>query len=129
MDLGEWTNGLKFLIRDRDGKTRRVRRCFTATGMRIIRTPVQAPRANAICERWIASARCQSTDRILIAAGDISTTPSANMSTITTPTARTRVLSQQPPDGRTLVAPANGNIRVLRRDRLGGLLHEYSQVA
>ena len=34
--------------------------------MRITTTPVQAPRANAICERWIASARRECTDRILI---------------------------------------------------------------
>src|SRR5215467_1853459 len=34
--------------------------------MRIIKTPVQAPRANAIAERWIASARHESLDRMLI---------------------------------------------------------------
>ena len=39
---------------------------FAAAGMRIITTPVQAPRANAICQRWIASARRECTDRILI---------------------------------------------------------------
>ena len=38
-------------------------------------------------------------------------------------------LGQKPPDGRTDAAPAGDNIRVRRRDRLGGLLHEYSQVA
>lgn len=55
MDFGERDDGLKFLIRDRDVKyTDRFDAVFTATGMRIIRTPVQAPRANAICERWIA---------------------------------------------------------------------------
>ena len=39
-----------------------------------------------------------------------------------------RALSQRPPDGRTQAAVADDNVRVLRRDRLGGLLHEYSQV-
>jgi putative transposase len=67
MDLGERTDGLKFLIRDRDAKYAPVfDGVFTATGMRIIKTPVQAPRANAICERWIAGARRECTDRILI---------------------------------------------------------------
>jgi len=42
---------------------------------------------------------------------------------------RHRTLSQRPPDGRTHAATADHNVRVLRRDRLGGLLHEYSQVA
>ena len=52
MDAGERTDGLKFLIRDRDAKyTGAFDAVFTATGMRIITTPVRAPRANAICER------------------------------------------------------------------------------
>jgi hypothetical protein len=67
MDPGEQTGSLKFLIRDRDAKhTDASGAAFTATGTRIITTPVQAPRANAICERWIASARRERTDRILI---------------------------------------------------------------
>jgi putative transposase len=60
MDLGERTGGLKFLIRDRDAKyTDAFDAVFTAAGMQIITTPVQAPPANAICERWIATARAR----------------------------------------------------------------------
>jgi len=40
---------------------------FTAIGVRTVRTPVQAPRANAIAERWIGSARRECLDRMLIA--------------------------------------------------------------
>jgi hypothetical protein len=58
----------EILIRDRDSKyTDAFDAVFTATGMRIVKTPVQAPRAKAICERWITSAHCQRADRILIA--------------------------------------------------------------
>lgn len=39
-----------------------------------------------------------------------------------------RSLDQRPPDGRNDQSPS-GSVRVLRRDRLGGLIHEYSQVA
>ena len=67
MGLGERADRLRLLIRDRDAKyTGAFDAVFTAAGMRIIRTPVQAPRANAICERWIASARRECTDCLLI---------------------------------------------------------------
>ena len=64
IDLGEQTGSLKFLIRDRDAKyTDAFDAVFTATGTRIITTPVQAPRANAICERWIARITTTPTGR------------------------------------------------------------------
>jgi putative transposase len=130
MDFGERTEGLKFLIRDRDAKyTSAFDAVFTATGMRIITTPAQAPRANAICERWIASARRECTDRILIAdRRHLHHVLSEYVDYYNTHRPH-RALSQKPPDGRTHAAVADDNARVLRRDRLGGLLHEYSQVA
>src|SRR5260370_9961578 len=39
---------------------------FRSEGIRTIRTPVRAPRANAFIERWIGTARRESLDRILI---------------------------------------------------------------
>ncbi|MGE5290347.1 MAG: integrase core domain-containing protein, partial [Micromonosporaceae bacterium] len=70
MNLDHHAGGLKFLIRDRDTKfTAAFDAVFTAAGMRIIKTPVRAPRANAIAERWIASARRECLDRVLITGG------------------------------------------------------------
>jgi hypothetical protein len=67
MNLEDQAGGLKFLIRDRDTKfTAAFDTVFAAIGMRIIKTPVQAPRANAIAKRWIASARRECLDRMLI---------------------------------------------------------------
>jgi putative transposase len=58
MDLGDQAADLKFLIRDRDTKfTATSGAAFTAIGMRTVRTPMQAPRANAIAGRWIGNAR------------------------------------------------------------------------
>jgi putative transposase len=53
MNLEGQADSPKFLIRDRDGKfTAAFDAVSTAIGGRIIKTPVQAPRANAIAERW-----------------------------------------------------------------------------
>ena len=129
-DLGERADGLKFLIRDRDAKyTDAFDAVFTAAGLRVITTPVRAPRANAICERWIASARRECTDRILIAGRrHLRHVLSEYVDHYNTHRPH-RTLGQRPPHGRTHAATVDDNVRVLRRDRLGGLLHEYSQVA
>jgi hypothetical protein len=51
------------LIRDRDSKFTGVfDAVFASEGIRILRTPVRAPRANAFAERWIATARRELLD-------------------------------------------------------------------
>ena len=67
MDPGDPASTLKFLIRDREAKfTAAFDAVFAAIGVRIIKAPVQAPRANAIAERWMGSARRDCPDRMLI---------------------------------------------------------------
>lgn len=67
MDLAEWAEHVKFVIRDRDAKfTSAFDRVFTSVGARVIKTPVRSPRANAIAERWVGSVRRECTDRFLI---------------------------------------------------------------
>ncbi len=67
MDLGHRVDQFKFLIRDRDAKfTATFNAVFTSEGIRIVRTPPQAPRANACVKRWVRTARRECLDQTLI---------------------------------------------------------------
>jgi hypothetical protein len=61
MDLGQRAASVKFLIRDRAGQfTGAFGAVFTADGIRILASPPQAPRANAICEPIMAPCAARS---------------------------------------------------------------------
>jgi putative transposase len=67
MQLGEGDRRFKFLIRDRDRKfSFDFDAVFRSESIRIIRTPVRAPNANAYAERWVGTLRRDCLDRILI---------------------------------------------------------------
>ena len=130
MNLEGHADGLKFLIRDRDTKfTAGFDAVFTAIGVRIIKTPVQAPRANAIAERWIASARRECLDRMLITSERHLLLVLGEYGDHYNSHRPHRTLQQNPPAGRSYPPAIGTNIRVLRRDRLGGLIREYARVA
>jgi transposase InsO family protein len=130
MDLGDQAETLRFLIRDRDAKfTAAFDGVLTAIGVRIIKTPVQAPRANAIAERWIGSVRRECLDQVLIAGERPLRLVLGEYADHYNTHRPHRTLNQHPPAGRADPPAKGACIRVLRRDRLGGLIHEYSQVA
>jgi putative transposase len=65
--LPEHERTLEFLIRDNDGKfTRAFDTAFNAEGVRVIRTPVRAPKANAVAERFVGTIRRECLDWLLI---------------------------------------------------------------
>lgn len=67
MDLGARMETLRFVIRDRDSKyTLAFDSVFDAEGVQVIKTPLRALRANAICERVVGTRRRELLDRILI---------------------------------------------------------------
>jgi transposase InsO family protein len=66
-----WGKGPRFLIRDNDDKFgRRFDAVAEGTGIRISRTPVRAPNANAVCERFLRSVRAERLDHVVILGED-----------------------------------------------------------
>ena len=129
MDLGDRADRFRFLIRDRDSKfTAAFDAVFAGADIRIIRTPIRAPRANAIAERFIGTLRRECLDHLLI-------TGPRHLAAVLREYVQHynahrphRSLHQHPPAGGTSPRPGAA-IRPLRRNRLGGLIHEYVQVA
>jgi putative transposase len=130
MNLDDRADTLKFLIRDRDAKPAAgFDAVFTAAGARIIKIPVRAPRANAIAGRWIASARRECLDRLIITGERHLRLVLSDYTDHYNVHRPHRALQQNPPAGRPHPPTEATGRRVLRRDRPGGLLHEYAQVA
>jgi putative transposase len=129
MDLGDHASRFRFLIRDRDTKfTAAFDAVFAAEAMQVLITPVRAPRANAYAERWVGTVRREVLDRMLIFGCQLRLvlTEYVDHYNVHRPH---RTLGQVPPLGPSesaVVVPAGS---VVRRDRLGGLIHEYAQVA
>ena len=121
--------GFKFLIRDRDAKfTAMFDQVFRAEGIRVVLTAPQAPRMNAIMERWVGSVRRELLDRILIMNARHLRKVLAEYESRFNGHRPYRALNHASPL-RALPDPIDTDINVIRRDRLGGLLHEYAQVA
>jgi hypothetical protein len=126
MDLGDRATQFRFLTRDRHSKfTSAFDTVFADSEIRTIRTPARAPRATAYAERWIGTLRRGCLDHLL-------TTGPRHLALVLREyidhynTHRPhRSLHQHPPAGRTTPPPPDRSTPPLRRDRLGGLLHEY----
>ena len=130
MDLDDAGRRFRFLIRDRDAKfSAAFDAVFAAIDIRIIRTPVRAPRANAIAERFVGSIRRELLDRILIINQRDASVVLRQYERHYNSHRPHRALGQAAPL-RPLPHRTTTEIHDVRRhDRLGGLLHEYQQVA
>jgi putative transposase len=131
---GKRFEDVKFLIRDRGSNfTASFDAVFQAAGTRILRTAVQAPRMNAICERLVGTLRRELLDRVLILS-------EAHLRTILAEyqvhynTARPHQgIAQRVPggehDGSLLTVADLDRERIHRKPVLGGLINEYSRAA
>ena len=76
----EGLHGVQFLVHDRDAKFSgpfdEIVRC---EGVRVVKTPVRAPQANAIAERWVRSVRNECLDHVLVFGRAISSSSFAAM--------------------------------------------------
>lgn len=95
----------------------------------VIRTPPQAPRANAYAERWVGSVRRECTDRMLIAGERHLTSVLTEYTAHYNDHRPHRSLSQRPPNPPSRHAVDLDTARVQRRPILGGLISEYMQAA
>ena len=130
MDLADRIEQLRFLVRDRDAKfTDTFDAIFASEGIRILRTPMRAPRANAFAERWVGTVRRELLDRMLLLGRRHLEIALLGYVAHYNQHRPHRALGQAPPQGAVPPPAPAANVRVLRVDRLGGLIHEYIQVA
>jgi len=129
--LADRDRPVRFLIRDRDAKfTASFDEIFRSERIRIVRTPVRAPRANAFAERFVGTIRRECLDRMLIfhrrqlEAVLAEYIEHYNQHRPHRSLEQTAPLSiSQPP------ATCPNGVHLRRADRLGGLLHEYELAA
>jgi putative transposase len=118
------------LVRDRDAKfTAAFDAVFAAEGIRVLRTPVRAPQANAYAERWVGTVRRELLDRMLIVGCRQLRSVLAEYVDHSNGHRPHRALGQAPPLRPGVPVALAPPARIVQRDRLGGLIHEYAQVA
>jgi transposase InsO family protein len=131
--FAERANPVRFLIRDRDNKfTRDFDTIFRTEGIRIIKTPIRSPKANAVAERFVRTARSECLDWLLILNRRQLTRVLHVFVQHYNRHRPHRALNLAPPDQERPTLTVAGSARaaeITRRDRLGGLIHEYSLAA
>jgi putative transposase len=129
MDLGDRAAQFKFLIRDRDAKfTTAFDAAFTSSGLRIIKTPIQAPRANAYAERFVGTVRRECMDHLLIVGTGHLRRILAEFDTHYDDHRPHQSRQQRPPNQRADQAVELTG-RIHRKPVLGGLINEYHRAA
>jgi putative transposase len=122
-------SGVRFLIRDRDSKySGAFDEVFHSEGIRTVKTPLRSPKANAVAEQFVRTVRSECLDWLLI----LNRRHLEHVLRVYTDHYNHqrphRALKLRPPNPETdALLPASGQIQ--RRDRLGGLIHDYYRAA
>jgi putative transposase len=125
-ELQEQGSLAKFLICDNDQKFPfAFEHVLAGEGVKVIRTPRQAPKANAHAERWVGSARRECLDYMIIRGRRHLELVLEEYVDHFNNARPHRGLRLRPPNGQLDRDRATGAIRC--RARLGGLLREYSR--
>ncbi|MGH3492027.1 MAG: integrase core domain-containing protein [Sciscionella sp.] len=131
MDLDEHLESIKFLLRDRDTKfTAAWHAALTGAEIRILRSPIRAPRANAITERPIGSCRRELLDQTLIWNQQHLLRTLREYQTHHNAHRPHRSLGQAAPLKPLPAAVTDlDNPRLQRHSKVSGLIHEYTPAA
>jgi transposase len=134
MDLQDAGSSARYLVRDPDGKYPALYDAILAdSGITVVRSGVQVPRMNAIMERWVRTCRRELLDQTLIwnrphllhALHEYETFYNAHRPHQGITNARPLTPLPEPITKLDQLA----RLRIRRRDRLGGILHEYEHAA
>lgn len=134
MDLHDASATVKYLVRDRDSRyTAAFDAVFEDEGIATVKTGIRVPRMNAIMERWVRSYRAELLDRTLIVNQAHLMHALREYETFYNERRSHRALCAAAPR-RPLPQPITNpdrldHLDIRRRDRLGGILHEYRHAA
>jgi putative transposase len=130
LSLSGALDDVRFLIRDRDSKfVAGFDQVFRIDGVKVIQTPFRSPQANAHAERFVRTARTECLDWLLIL-GERQLNRVLRIYVEHYNSQRPhRALGRHPPIKLQLPTPPPPQATIQRRDRLGGLLHEYHLAA
>ncbi len=121
----------KFLIRDNDNK---FGSCFarvaTTSGVKLLKTPYHAPRANAICERFLRSVRQECLDHLLILQEkQLQRVLNAYVMYFNRARPHQGIGQQIPEQGRLVPSSQDAGNKVIALPMVGGLHHDYRWAA
>jgi putative transposase len=130
MDMGA-AGRFHVLIRDRDAKfSAAFDHVFTADGIRVVRTPVRAPKANAYAERWVRTVRAECLDWLLIRnRRHLDHVLAVYVEHYNSARPHRSLDLQTPLPAHRPPARTDRVEHIERVDRLGGLIHEYRHAA